>query len=514
MRISDLLLGSAAKYPEKTAVQYLDKSLTYRGLYENACRTANALQQAGVKPGEVVCIVCRNSVEFVELEFAVSFLGAVPALVNWKLAPSGILESIRQTGAKVVFISNSEQRTISFLRDKAGDSLRLVLTAYDPLLPSDYDAFCNGMEPSFPVYEADPEAVGLILFTSGTTGAAKGVMVSHRAVVTQAISTMNSGSWTEDDVYLCLSPMFHSIGLTVMTLIYVGGKLVVCPSDITRRLSSIYSIASTEQITRTVLVPTLLQRLVSYMEEHGLKSDSMNFIHYGASPMSKELLERCFRVFSCKFQQGYGMSETYGTVVVLKAEDHSDEHLLNSVGQPMPGVQVRIVDGKGNELPRGEIGEISIKSPTVMIGYLNLPEKTASVLRDGWYYSGDMGYMDEKGYIFLTGRKDDMIITGGENVYPQEVEACLLSMEDDVDAVCVVGIPDKNWGEAIAAAVVKKPGSALDDEQALKYCADHLGRYKRPKHILFLDSLPTTSVGKISHPDVKKLFMKALGREK
>ena len=513
MRISDLLLGSVEKYPEKTAIQYLDKGLTYRELYENCCRTANALQKAGVKPGEVVCIVCRNSIEYIEIEFAVSLLGAVPALVNWKVAPSGILNSIRQTGAKAVFVSNSEQRTISYLQANAGDSLRLVLTPYDPLLPSDYAAFRDGEEASFPTYEADPEELGLILFTSGTTGAAKGVMVSHRAVVQQAISCMESGSWTDEDVYLCLSPLFHSIGLTVMTLIMVGGKLVLCPSDITRRLSSIYTIATAEKITRTVLVPTLLQRLVTYMEDHGLTSDTLHFIHYGASPMSKELLERSFRVFDCKFQQGYGMSETYGTCIVLKAEDHHHEELLNSVGKPMPGVSVRIVDEQGNELPAGEIGEISIRTPTVMIGYLNLPEKTASVLRGGWYYSGDMGYLDENGYLFLTGRKDDMIITGGENVYPQEVEACLLSMTDDVDAVCVVGIPDKNWGEAIAAAIVKKHGSDLDDERALKYCADHLGRYKRPKHILFLDSLPTTSVGKISHPDVKKLFMKALGRE-
>ena len=514
MRISDLLLGSVARYPEKTAIQYLNYGLTYRELYENACRTANALQKTGVKPGEAVCIVCRNSIEYIEIQFAISLLGAVPALVNWKVAPAGILNSIRQTGARVVFISNSEQKTISYLRSEAGDSLQLILTRYDCLIESDYAAFRDAMEPSFSAYEADPEDLGLILFTSGTTGNAKGVMVSHRAVVTQAISCMESGGWTDEDVYLCLSPLFHSIGLTVMTLIYVGGKLVLCPSDITRRLSSIYSIATAEKITRTVLVPTLLQRLVTYMEDHDLKSDSMHFIHYGASPMSKELLERCFRVFDCKFQQGYGMSETYGTCIVLKAEDHNTEHLLHSVGQPLPGVKVRIADDSGNELPCGEIGEICIKTPTIMMGYLNLPEKTAAVLRDGWYYSGDMGYLDENGYLFLTGRKDDMIITGGENVYPQEVESCLLSMTDDVEAVCVVGIPDKNWGEAIAAAIVKKPGSDLDDERALKYCADHLGRYKRPKHIMFLSSLPTTSVGKISHPDVKKLFMTSLGREK
>jgi len=507
MRISDILTTPVREFPDKKAVKFLDTSLTFSQLYKNVCQAANALSRAGVKPGDAVCIICQNSIEFLETMFAVSFTGAVPALVNWRLSPSNVRDMVRQTGAKFAFISSSETTTIDYLREKEGDNLRLIIVPYRDKGEPNYAAFKAGMPESFDIYRTeDPNETGLIMFTSGTSGKAKGVMLSHRAVTAQALRCSKNGQWHKEDVFLCISPMFHSISLSVMALIFVGGELLVCPTDITRHVGNIFELVENEDVSTTALVPTMVNRLVSYMEANNLWSDKLKYIHYGASPMSRELLERCSKVFDCKFNQGYGMTETYGTVLNLYPEDHLNEKYLLSVGRPTPGTEVRVADENDESLPAGEIGEVCIKTISVMNGYLGLEEETARALRGGWYHTGDMGYLDENGYLFLTGRKNDMIITGGENVYPQEVERCILELKDDIDSVCVVGVDDEAWGEIIAALVVRMPGSTITEEKILEHCNKRLGRYKKPKKLLFVDAIPTTEMGKISRNRIKALF--------
>ena len=506
MDLNDVLLRPAGLYPDKTAVKYLSRQLSYSQLYRNACRTGNALLASGVKAGDSVCIVCRNSVEYVEAMFAVSLIGAVPALINWRLAPPAIYDMIRQVNARVVFISNTEDWIIRFLQEKAGDALQLIITPHDPDLGADYEAFRADAPDTLEPVRKDEESAALIMFTSGTTGRSKAVELSNRSISSQVLRCAGNGRWYQEDVFLCLSPLCHAISLSVMALLYMGGELLLCPPEYIRDCGIVLDIIEREHVTSTALVPTVINRLVTYMEKHHRTNNTVKYIHYGASPMTWELLSRCAKVFSCKFHQGYGMTETYGTVVTLVPEDHLDARHLLSVGRPVAGNEIRIVDEKGNSLPAGAVGEICVKTRSVMTGYIGMPERTAEVLTNGWYHTGDMGYLDEEGYLFLKDRKCDMIITGGENVFPQEVERCIQELADDVAAVCVAGIEDPVWGESIAAAVVRRPGSAISEQQIMDHCGERLGRYKKPKQILFVDELPTTEVGKISRARVQALF--------
>ncbi len=506
VRLSDILTKSAQRFPEKRAVQYLDRSMTYNELLQSASRTANALRRDGVMPGDKVCIVCRNGLQYLVAMFAISFVGAAPALLNWRMAPVAILQMIRQTGTRMVFLSNTEDETLSYLKAHDTDDLEIILTAHDPSLPSSFDAFSAGMSEQFEPVQGSPEDDAIVMFTSGTTGKAKGVAISDRAVRSQLDRLAKSGLWHSEDVFLCMSPLCHAISVSVMALLDAGGTLLLCPPEYIRDCHKVLEIIEKEHVTSTALVPTVINRLVGYMEDNGLKNTCVKFIHYGGSPMSQDLLERCGKVFSCRFNQGYGMTETYGTVVRLRPEDHYDGKHLQSVGRPDAGNEVKVVDEDGNTVAAGRIGEFYVKTPSVMSRYLGMPERTAEVLRDGWYHTGDMGYLDGEGFLFLKDRKSDMIITGGENVYPQEVENCILELKNDVQAVCVCGVDDPVWGEIIAAAVVRAPGSAIGEKDIQKHCADNLGRYKRPKQMLFVDAIPTTVVGKIDRSQVKALF--------
>lgn len=222
--------------------------------------------------------------------------------------------------------------------------------------------------------------------------------------------------------------------------------------------------------------------------------------------MNVSLIERCRKIFNCKFHQGYGMTETYGTITALLPEDHDKPECLGSVGRPMAGACVKILDENGAVLPAGETGEIAIRTETLMQGYLGMPELTEKVVTDGWYHSGDIGYLGENGYLFLTDRKDSMIITGGENVFPSEIENCIMTLSPEVQEVCVAGLPDPVWGEMIVAAVVKRADSGLTEDDIMSLCRQRLGSFKKPKRVLFVDALPLNSSGKVSRDMVKELF--------
>ncbi len=505
MRLSEILTESAKNYPEKRAVGYLGRSLTYAELLKSVSRTANALWNAGVRPGDSVCIICRNGLQYIEAMFAISFVGAAPALINTRMAPIAICQMVEQTGAKLAFVSNTESATYAKLQDTFGERLKIVLTAHDPALPSNYDSFVSGQSDRFDPVETSPNTIAVIMFTSGTTGKAKGVAISDAAVRHRLEHVAESELWHEDDVFLCVAPLCHAISISVTVLLSVGGTLLLCPPEYVRDIHKVLDIIESEHVTCTALVPTVVNRLVTYMEDNGLKNSCVKIVHYGGSPMSQELLDRCGKVFDCRFNQGYGMTETYGTVVRLHPEDHYDGRHLSSVGRPEPGNELKIIGEDGKPVPQGVTGEVCVKTPSVMTCYIGMPERTAEVIRGGWYHTGDMGYLDGDGFLFLSGRKSDMIITGGENVYPQEVENCILQL-DAVNAVCVCGIEDPVWGEIIAAAVVKKPGMEIDEKTILDHCGEMLGRYKRPKRLLFVDAIPMTGTDKADRAAVKALF--------
>jgi len=507
MNLKDLLVNATRFFPDATSIIDRDYTLTYSELYQKTCDCASAMKNAGVAKNDYVCIACRNCAEYLQLMFACSMVGAIPSLINWRISPAAMAGMIHETHAKLLFLSSTEESTIDYFRkwEEAGD-LQIVVIDEGHGTDSDYERFCRTGSGIPEFADTEDKETGLILFTSGTTGRAKGVMLSNKALMTQVFNSSIAGRWAPGERFLCVSPICHSISLSVMTTFCVSGTLILCPPDYLKEPGKIFELFDKHSVTRTALVPTVIERLVSYGEENNIHNERLKVIGYGASPMNTKLIERCKTVFSCSFHQGYGMTECYGSVTALIPEDHYKPELLRSVGRPMMGCSIRVLDDNGVEVPRGSVGEIVIKTDTAMNGYLGRPELTEKVLIDGWYHSGDIGYMNEQDYVFLTDRKSDMIITGGENVFPAEVEGCILGMSEGVRAVSVAGIQDSVWGEIIVAAVVKRAGSDITEEQIMNYCRRHLGSFKKPKKIMFVDALPVTDSNKVSRVKVRELF--------
>lgn len=507
MNLKDFLVNSARLFPDKTAIIYRKRCLTYKEFYTDACTCGSALRKAGVEKGDRICIAARNCIEYLEIIFGCTMIGAVPCLINWRLSPEAMAEMTRETGSKVLFISNTDLTKAAPLSEGGPeDVVRVISICDDPELPSDYDEFRRSGSEKLEFAETQDDDTGMILFTSGTTGRAKGVLLSCRTLVTQVYNTVVCARWSHEERFMCVSPICHSISLSVITVFCVGGTLILCPLEYLRDYRKMLNILEEEQVSRTALVPTVIERMVSCAESNGITNSTLRTISYGASPMNVSLLERCRKIFNCKFHQGYGMTETYGTITALLPEDHNKPECLGSVGRPMAGTYVKILDENGAELPAGGIGEIAVKTETLMQGYLGMPELTGKVITDGWYHSGDIGYVSENGYLFLTDRKDSMIITGGENVFPSEVEKCIMTLAPEVKEVCVAGLPDPVWGEMIVAAVVKRENSGLTENDIMAQCRRRLGSFKKPKRVMFVDELPVNNNGKVSRELVKEMF--------
>ena len=507
MNLKDLIINSARLFPDKTAVIHRKKRLTYREFYTRTCACGSAMRSAGVGKGDRVCIAARNCIEYLEIMFGCSMIGAVPCLINWRLSSDALCTMARETEPKLLFISNTDISKAAALTDaNQKDAVRVISVCDDPEIPSSYDEFRSGGSAELEFAETKEDDTGMILFTSGTTGRAKGVLISNRALLIQIYNTAVCARWSHEERFMCVSPICHSISLSVITTFCVGGTLILCPLEYLKDYRKILSVLEEERVTRTAMVPTVIERMVSCAEDNGITNSTLRTISYGASPMNASLIERCRRIFNCRFHQGYGMTETYGTITALLPEDHDRPECLGSVGRPMAGACVKILGDNGAELPAGRIGEIVIKAETLMQGYLSMPELTEKVIVNGWYHSGDIGYIGENGYLFLTDRKNSMIITGGENVFPSEIESCILELSPEVREVCVAGLPDPVWGEMVVAAVVKRENSTLTENDIMAHCRERLGSFKKPKRVMFVDTLPVNGSGKVQRETVKEMF--------
>jgi acyl-CoA synthetase (AMP-forming)/AMP-acid ligase II len=498
MLLNELLESAVSKYPEKTAIRFGDLAFTYADFYRRVRALAGALQQRGVARQSKVAVIAPNSHRYLETVFACALLGSVSEHFNGKLAPPVICRLLEESTATVVMISRLFGETAKYLREHLSREILIVEGGiglnYEELL-------AEGAEP-VPANWSEDEVV-LELYTSGTTGKPKGVLLTAAALRTQVLVSAVEGRWTHDEVFLCVLPLYHTTCISVFQLLLVGGELVVSSNC---QPTEIAWLIDRYGVTRTTLVPHLLNELLAEVEADFCRLQSLRTINYGGAPMSPELMARCQKSLSCVFHQAYGMTEMTASVTVLLPEMHSDLSLLNTVGKPMLGVEIRVVGDEGEVLPAFAKGEILVKSATLMKGYYNNPELTNAVVREGWYHTGDIGYLDSRGFLYLVSRKQDMIISGGENIYPQEVAACIREMSDAIKDVAVVGIPDAHLGESVAAAVVLKGGATIAASDIADYCSRKLGRYFKPRHICFLPNLPRYENGKISREKVKALF--------
>ncbi len=512
LTLPSMLGRTALMYGANVAIRDPEGNLTWRDCIARSSRAAGMLRDLGVRKGERFAILARNSARYAELLHAAYWLGAVPVPLNFRLAPAELALVLEDAGCAVIAVEEiyaglfahaplDAWRSRSFC---LGASSAAGLPCYDTLRDSS-----AAIEPDDPNEEED----AILLYTGGTTGRGKGVRITHRNVMTNALQLARAMSVKQDDRYLHVSPMFHSTDLKATAVSMLGGGHVYIPEFTPR---AVLTAIQQYGITIGSLVPTMIIRTLQDASLGEFDLATLRLISYGSSPMPAEWIRRTMRSFpGVDLQQIYGLTETSPVLAILDENDHrralaGREDLLHAGGRALPGLDVRIVDGEGRDVPRGDSGEIVVRGPQVARGYHNRPAENAAVFRDGWFHTGDVGRLDDEGYVFVLDRKKDMVVTGGENVYTSEVEAAICR-HPGVQEVAVVGVPDERFGEALCAAIVPATGLAPTPEEIIAHCRGHIGGYKIPRRIVFVDALPKSAMGKVLKEDLRRRMRESTG---
>jgi long-chain acyl-CoA synthetase len=493
--------------PHEVALLTEAGGLSWAHLGERVARFAGALRRLGLKAGDAVAVLSLNSDRYFELYMSVPWAGGVIVPLNYRWTVEENQFALKDCEARFLVVDDAYLSTAQAL-SKTIDGL-IVVHAGVLKTPADMFSYENVLAESSVVADAMRRYGDLacIFYTGGTTGRSKGVMLSHGNITTSALHALAEGVLPPEAIYLSAAPMFHLGNGTMMFPAMVAGRRNAVlrrfgPRDLSESIAR-------NRVTHTLLVPTMIQSFVDdpCLDEFDLSS--LRQITYGAAPVSETLLERAMaRLPQTQFVQLYGMTELSPIATILPHEQHVGEAKARgrtkSAGRAIIGVDVRVVDEKGEEMPRGEIGEIVVLGDTVMMGYRNLPDQTAAAVQDGWMHTGDAGYMDEEGYIYVVDRIKDMIITGGENVYSSEVEN-VLAQHPAVQACAIIGVPDNRWGESVHAVVVSHARQSPSAESLIEFCRRSIAPYKCPRSIEFRsDPLPTTAAGKVDKPALRR----------
>ncbi len=494
--LADLVRSHAQARPDAIALTFEGRDSRYAALDANASRVANGLIAAGIAAGDRIAFLGKNSDLYFEYWLGAAKAGVVLVPVNWRLAPPEVAYILADSGPRLVLADPD------FLDRLDMDGGYPILSTAPTDGYRDFSQWRDAQDATDPRRDAAYDEPVLILYTSGTTGDPKGAMLTNRSLLALRQDTSDAAMpewnrWSADDVALIAMPIFHisGSGWGLWSLQHGGKGVVVRDFD----PHQVLGLLTQHRITKIMMVPTAMRIVCDHPDAATTDFSFLKTICYGGSAIPLDLMRQAIAVFGCGFAQMYGMTETAGTIVGLPPEDHDPQGnaRMRGVGVPLPGVEVRIVDEGGQEVARGEVGEIAVRSPANMIGYFNRPEATAETIdADGWMRTGDAGTMDADGYLYLADRIKDMIITGGENVYPAEVENALYS-HPQVSDVAVIGVPDLKWGEAVKAIVVPVEGEAPDPAALIAWARERIAAYKAPKTIDFRDSLPRNPSGKI-----------------
>lgn len=505
-----LITRSARLFSDKTAVVFKNKRLTFKEVNERANRLANGLAGLGIGKGEMVATLRRDCLEHAELLFGLIKGGFVEITLNPRLNASETSWQIKEPSASVVIFQKDFEELIESIRNDLPSVKHFI--CIDSELPGavSYEELLAGASSEEPDVTLDLDDLAELRYTSGTTGKPKGIMLPLRSglCVTRNLLLDMIPDLTPSDTFLALQPLYHGAGWFVLPCWVRGVTQVYVPRyDPEIALDAI----EREGVSVIKTVPTILVRLMDYqgLSKHNL--GTIRTIVYGASPMPVERLKEGLDIFGSVFVQLYGQTEAPMALTVLRKEEHivdgSEEEVrrLSSAGRPCTLVDLKIVDKQGNEVKPGEEGEVIIKSDHAMTGYLNRKEETRKTLRDGWLYTGDIGVNDKAGYVYLVGREGGMIISGGLNVYPNEVEQ-VLYMHPAVREAAVIGVPDQVWGETIKACVALKDGKNATEEEIVSFCKERLSSYKKPRSVDFLDDLPKNAMGKILRRELLRKY--------
>ena len=500
MNIAHWLDRSANIFPNHEALASGDgRARTYREFARGAAAIASALRdEFGSQPGDRIAILSGNSAEYLIAAYGIWWAGCAAVPINAKLHPREAAFILADAGARIGFVSPSWQTE---LENMAGEisawpsSMRLISLSSDR-----FDAMCAG-EPAM-LAPSGPDALAWLFYTSGTTGKPKGAMLSHRNLAAMTFNYFTDVDGIDtDDCILHAAPVSHGSGLYNFAHVLRGAAQVI-PASGGFDCAEIIALLQSHRGVTMFAAPTMVRRLTEHVLAHGGDTQNLKTIVYGGGPMYVADLRRALEVFGNKFVQIYGQGESPMTITVLSKFHHADathpRHVarISSVGVAHSGIQIRIVDESATPLVNGETGEILVKGDTVMAGYWNNPAATAQTLNDGWLATGDLGALDDDGFLTLKDRNKDLIISGGSNIYPREIEEVLMQHPGVAEA-SVVGRPDPEWGETVIAFVVMRKTFLPDIEELDQHCLAHIARFKRPKEYRFIDALPKNNNGKV-----------------
>ncbi len=514
MVVGDMLAGNSRKFPSKVAIVFQDQSITYGTLNERVNALSNELLRLGLKKGDRLGVLVHNGPRFVELYFTAAKTGAIFCPYNNHAKEGELKELMTYSSPKFLFFDEDFGQMVDGLREDI-DSVEHYIDLHGK--EDGYEAMIaagDRREPGIAVHEDD---VMSIFFTSGTTGKPKGAMRTHRHVMANVIAGLIEFKIGYNERILVVFPMYH-----VSYEDNIGRSFFLPNTMVIRREGGfdpdeVLGLIARERITFCHFVPTMINSFLQSPNIATYDLSALRTIFYAGSPMPVSLLKRAMKVFNVGFFQGYGMTEAGPHVALLRPEDHRvdgspiEMERLGSVGTPVVGIEVKVVREDGQEASRGEVGEILCRGEATIKGYWQLPEQSAEKVTGGWLHTEDVGRVNDDGYVYLVDRKHDMIITGGINVYPKEVEEVLYQHPSVLEAA-VFGAPDEHWGEIVKAVVVRKEGTSVSEEELIRFCGDRMAGYKKPRSVEFWNELPKNQTGKIFKRAIKEIYWKASGR--
>lgn len=501
--------GTVARSPEREAIVYKGWRITYGEMGKLINQTAHYLRSLGLAKGSRLSVISRNCPECLLIEIAALKLGIIPVRINWRLSPEEMEYIIDLNDVNMVFYRPENPEWGKALSEHYSDAAhagKIFVNLNDTDKKSVlYDLVTDFPDDSIEI-ELSPDDEAVRMHTSGTTGRPKCVVYTHGGMLGELESVKDIYEYTDGQRYQFIAQLFHTACIGAYLSLCTGGTLVLMDRfDPATYMQSLIS----ERITAISVVPTVLKWILDEADKHGYDLSELRVVRYSTCPIPPATLHRAMEKLHCNFYQSYGMTEMGSIVTALVSEDHFTDNgaHLDSVGRPIPGAQMMIADENDNECPAGVVGEILVKGPGKMKCYLGQPELTKNVFRGGWYHTHDMGFIDEYGYLHISGRSDDMIISGGENIHPAEITNVIMAMPG-VKEAAVYGLPDDTWGERVKASVVLYPDVSITSEQIRAFCKQKIAGFKVPKEVEILSELPKTPSGKVIIRELKERSMK------
>lgn len=509
--LADIYRHRAAAMPNAMAQVFDGRKTTYGELDRRASRVAQGLIAEGCRPDSRIGFMGKNSDLYFEL--LGGSLKAKNAIVgvNWRLAGPEAAYVLNDSKTEILFVGAEFYELVASIRAEVPGLRKIIAMDGGHADWPAFESWRDSFPDTDPLLEHAPDDDIIQLYTSGTTGHPKGVQLTnanYSSIAEQAAQSW--AEWAPGSVNFVCMPLFHVAGVNVGVLGLLNGLENIVLKDVDP--GEILRLIEAHRINIAFMVPAVILFLLHHPDIKKTDLSSLTQVLYGASPIAEDLLLEAQKVFGCDFIQVYGLTETTGGATHLLPEDHAPERgKLRSCGKPNPGVEIRTVDAEGTPTGVGEVGEIVMRSECVMKGYWNRPEATAEAIRDGWFYTGDAGYFDDEGFLYIHDRVKDMIVSGGENVYPAEVENALFGHAAVAD-VAVIGVPDEKWGEAVKAVVVRGPGSDVTAEDIISYAKTQIAGYKVPKSIDFIEALPRNPTGKVLRRQLREPYWKGRDR--